>query len=552
MNAVIVTVAAIGCFAVAYVFYGRVLKRQYGIDPSLQTPAHTFSDGVDFVPVKNWWVLFGHHFSSICGAGPIVGPVLACAYWGWGISALWLVAGAILMGAVADFSSLVISVKNEGKSIAELSGLVISPRVRTYFAVFIWIALILVNAVFAIFAAKTLIEEPDAVIPSLGLIPTAIFTGWLLYRTKVSTVKATLTGLGILAVLLVVGQYVQPRMPDMGRWHAETLWILILLTYCFIASVMPVQLLLQPRDYLASFILFALIGAGVLGLFFTHPLIKAPLVTSFIPAGWPTAGPLWPMLFVTIACGAISGFHSLVSSGTTCKQIATEQHACRVGYGGMLMESLVGVLVMVAVCAGLSFSELRGHLRSGGPIAAFGYGYAAVTEPLFGAYGKSFAILALNAFILTTLDTATRITRYITADLFKIKNPYLATAVVVAATMALALSGKWNLLWPAFGAANQLIAGIALLIASCWLLARGRNFYLALVPAIVMLVTTLAALGYQFVRAMARTDPATGAPLPDVSLAVIVFLLILLSLSIVRETVRVYQNRPAGKMQGVS
>jgi len=487
MNAALLLGIALICFLLGYKIYGRFLSRTFDLKDSRKTPAHELNDGRDFVPAKNWWVLFGHHFSSICGAGPIVGPVLACAYWGWGVSFLWIVVGAIWMGAVSDFTALVMSVRAKGQSIAQVSGIEISKRVRLYFSVFLWIALILVIAVFSIFAAKTFISEPDAVIPSFGLIPTALLVGWLLYRIKMSNVLVTIIGLSILGILLFAGSRIDIIMPQIGPLSPENIWILILLVYCFVASVTPVHVLLQPRDYLASFILFGMIAVGIASIFWTRPVIQTPAFLGFMSDEWPKAGPLWPMLFVTIACGAISGFHSLVSSGTTCKQIASESHCCRIGYGGMLVESTVGVLVLISVSAGLGQGVLSSHLKTGGPIAAFSHGYGAISEVFLGGYGKTFAIVALNAFILTTLDTATRITRYITTEVFGIQNMFLSTLIVIVASAWLALTGQWNLLWPAFGTANQLIAGITLIVASCWLLNRGKSYAVTFIPALIMI-----------------------------------------------------------------
>jgi len=240
-------------------------------------------DDVDYIPAKNWWVLFGHHFSSICGAGPIVGPVLAVAYWGWGVSVIWILFGGILMGAVSDFSSLVVSMRSRGESISNIAGHEISRNVRIYFSIFIWISLVLVIAVFAIFAAKTFIEEPEAVLPSFGLIPTALLVGWLLYRTRTSNILATVIGLVILGALLFGGSIFPISLPDLGPFSAQTFWIFLLLIYCFVASVIPVQVLLQPRDYLASFILFAMIGIGILSIFVTQPVLQTPAFTSFLP-----------------------------------------------------------------------------------------------------------------------------------------------------------------------------------------------------------------------------------------------------------------------------
>lgn len=540
VNAVWILLVALGCLAAGYGWYGRRFERILGTDPSRVTPAHRRNDGVDYVPAKNWLVLFGHHFSSICGAGPIIGPALAVAYWGWGVSLLWLLAGSIFMGAIADFTSLFVSVRSDGLSVPEIARPEISPRARLLFSLFIWIALILVIAVFAIFAARTFIEEPDTVVPSFSLIPIALLTGYLMYWSRVGNASITVFGLALLVLALVAGVQAPIVLPELGPLSAEWIWILLLLVYCFVASVTPVQILLQPRDYLASFLLFAAIGLGVLSVFISAPVMQVPVYRGYDSPGFALGGPLWPMLFVTIACGAISGFHSLVSSGTTCKQLANESHACRVGYGAMLTEGLVGVLVLICVGAALSEAELAALLRPGaaGPIAAFSQGYGALSLPILGGYGKVFAVMALNAFILTTLDTATRIGRYLTQELFGTRNPYVATSLTVGASALLALSGQWARLWPAFGTSNQLIAALALLVGSCWLLRRGRPVLYTLIPACIMLVTTIAAFLYQLQGALTRVNASSGASDPDWFIAVVVAVLIVLALVVFWEGLR--------------
>ncbi len=530
VNATWVLIGSLVWLGLGYFWYGEKLSAALGIDAERVTPAHSREDGVDYVPAKNWMVLFGHHFSSICGAGPIVGPALAVAYWGWAPSLLWVLVGCVLMGAVADFTSLFVSVRSDGLSVPEIARPEISPRARLLFSWFIWLALILVIAVFAIFAARTFIEAPDTVVPSFGLIPVAVLTGYLLYRTRMSNTLVTLLGLGLLLLALFGGVEVPVQLPVIFGLSADSQWILLLLAYCFVASVAPVQNLLQPRDYLASFILFAAIGIGVASVFISAPTMQAQAIGSFVPAEWAAAGPMWPMMFVTIACGAISGFHSLVSSGTTCKQLSTEAHACRIGYGGMLTEGLVGVLVIICVGAALGRNELGPVLRSGGPISAFSQGYGVISLPILGSYGKVFAVMALNAFILTTLDTATRIGRYLTQELFGISNMYVATAIVVGATAALGLTGQWARIWPAFGTSNQLIAALALLVGSCWLLRRGRSIIYTMVPAVIMLVTTLAAFVWQIYGALTRVDPHTHVLRPDWFIAAVIAVLILLAL----------------------
>ena len=515
-----------------YLVYGRLVARLVGVDPSRPTPAHTKYDGVDYVPARQWLVLFGHHFSSICAAGPIVGPALAVAYWGWAPSIVWIVLGGVLMGAVADFTSLVVAVRHGGVSIAEVSGQVITRRARTLFSIFILIALVLVLAVFAVLTAGTFVQAPEIVVPSWGILPVAAVAGFFLYRGRAGGARlalVTVLGLGAIVGLLALGHAFPPGAPEVAGLAPQTFWILVLLVYCLVASVLPVQYLLQPRDYLSSYVLFFTIGLGLLGVFVSGPRFQAAPFHGFQPVDWPLAGPLWPLMFVTIACGAISGFHSVVSSGTTCKQLDSEAHACRIGYGAMIMESTVAVLVVIAVGAGLSAARHAELLQApGGAIAAFGEGYGSLTGSMLGGYGATFAIMALNFFILTTLDTTTRLGRYVLAELTGWDNRFAPTIVILLVAGGLALSGQWRVLWPAFGASNQLVTALALLVVSCWLVDRGSARRVTLVPALVMLVTTIAALVWQLRRALA----GVGRDGPDWFLAGLCGVLIVLALAV--------------------
>ncbi|UCF68916.1 MAG: carbon starvation protein A [Acidobacteriota bacterium] len=537
---------AVAVLVTGYVLYGRFVSRLLGIEPERRTPAHERYDGVDYVPARHWLVLFGHHFSSICAAGPIVGPALAVAYWGYGVSLIWILAGGVVMGAVADFSSLIVAVRHGGVSISEVAGLVITPRARMTFSVFILVALVLVLAVFTHLAAGTFVEKPEIVLPSFGILPVALVAGWLLYRGTTGRSRlaiVTIAGLATLVLLMVAGQQLPVSIPDFASdadvLTGHAVWMVLLLAYCFIASVLPVQYLLQPRDYLSSYVLFATIGLGLLGALWTNPVMNARVSSGFLPDDWPAAGPLWPMMFVTIACGAISGFHSVVSSGTTCKQLDSEKHACRIGYGAMLVESFVAVLVVVSVGGGLTAARHAELLRApGGAINAFGEGYGTLTGVFFGEYGTAFAVMALNFFILTTLDTATRLGRYLVAELFGWHSRYLPTAVVVLAAAALALPGGWRTLWPAFGASNQLVAALALLVVASWLLQRGRPSLPILIPSLLMLVTTLGALAWQVYGSIV-------APEPNWIIAGIDVLLVLLALFVLAEAWDALRRRQA-------
>jgi carbon starvation protein len=417
MNSLVVALVSLLLLGLGYRFYGRLMEKLWDVNPEKITPAHTKEDGVDYIPAKNWLILFGHHFAGIAGAGPIIGPVVAAALWGWGPALVWIVLGSIFIGGVHDFSSLMASIRHDGKSIAQVAETVMGRRSRILLAAFLWLSLVLVVAVFAAVTAKTLVDEPRIVLPTFGLIPVAILVGLMLYRWKINSWISTLTGLGLLLALLLLGAYV-PIV-----WDSMNGWILILLAYAYVASITPVNLILQPRDYLSTFILFFGMGLGYLGLLLTHPTIQAPVFLS----SQSSQGPLWPMLFVLIACGAISGFHSMIASGTTSKQLDNERDARKVGYGAMILEGALAVLALLCVTAGLRWSPegigtapVYPHLLQGGNwIGTFGAGYGQLVAPLLGvSLGTLIAITTLNAFVMTTLDSATRIARYITEELF--------------------------------------------------------------------------------------------------------------------------------------
>jgi len=500
MNSIAAAVSAVIIFYVGYVFYAQRIVRIFKPDKNKKTPAFAKYDGVDFVPAKHWSILFGHHFSSIAGAAPVIGPVLALSIWGWAPVFLWIVLGAVFIGGVHDYCSLMISVRHSGRSIADFTKVSVSKSAKVIFLLFAWISLILIISVFANLCARTLALTPSIVLPSIGLIPLAIGVGLLLYAKrfigKHNQAVITIIGLGGFVLLMILGR----RFPfAINTSNPVHFWAVILLIYSYIASILPVNILLQPRDYLSSFLLFAGILFGYAGIIFRGADLKFPAFISFSAN---TTDMLWPVLFVTVACGAISGFHSLVASGTTSKQLTNEVHGKRIGYGAMIAEGLLAVLALLVVSS--VYSDI-GSLRQvvdtgGGPVKAFGIAYGEITKGLLGNYGSVFAILALNAFILTTLDTATRIARYLTQELFRVKNRYIATLVVVALSGWLGLSGEWNSIWPVFGAANQLIAAFALIVITSWLLSAKKPVLYTIVPSIFMLITAIAALFLKIVE----------------------------------------------------
>ncbi|MFH1467897.1 MAG: carbon starvation protein A [Pseudomonadota bacterium] len=502
MSSAALLLVALVALVAGYRFYGGRVARWLGVDPSVPTPAHRLQDGVDYLPARRA-VLLGHHFASIAGAAPIIGPVTALAF-GWGPVFLWIVVGGIFMGAVHDFASLMASLRHDGKSIGEIIEARLGFVGRTLFLVFSWTTLVLVVAVFSIVVAKTFVQVPAAATASVLFIGLALAFGVAVYRLRVPLLPASIVG-----VVLLFGSIWAGTVWPLAL--SFDLWIGVLLAYVFVASVTPVNILLQPRDYLNSFLLYAMMLLGVAGVLWARPALQAPMFTSWRAEN---LGALFPVLFVTVACGAISGFHSLVSSGTTAKQLDSEADAQPVGYGSMLVESLLAVLALIAV-AFLSHADYVSFLGKdgGGPVAAFssGLGQLIGTLGLPAEGATSFVALAVSAFALTSLDTATRLSRFAFQELFEprrraeapaasgglgviVRNRFFATTFSVTAAGALAWSGSWKQIWPIFGSANQLLAALALLAVSVWLAHRARRNLFVLIPMVIMYVVTLTSL----------------------------------------------------------
>jgi len=512
-----------------YFFYGRIIEKFFEVDPSRKTPAHTNYDGIDYVPAKNWLVLFGHHFSSIAGAGPIVGPVVAAALWGWLPAILWILLGTVFLGGVHDFASIIISVRHKALSISSIAEIVVSKKTKLIFLSFVWLALILVIAVFASLCARTLITDTRTVIPCFGLIFVALLVGYMLYWLKLNSVVTTLIGVFFMVGTILLGN----RFPiDIGP-YGFMIWLGILMIYCFVASILPVQILLQPRDYLSSFLLYFGILFGCIGVLTTHHTLDVPMFSKWNPEG---AGWLWPMLFVTIACGANSGFHALIASGTTAKQLPNERFARYIGYGGMALEGFLAVIAVLSIGAGLGRVMLNSMLaKTGqGPIAAFGAGYGELTKRILFGKGNLIAILILNTFILTTLDTATRIARYITEELFKINNRFFATFVVVFISGVLVVTGTWNKIWPLFGASNQLVAALTFIVISSWLLCNKKSLRFTFLPGLFMLLTSMTAILIQMVNFIKNRE---------FLLVIVSMALIILSFSMVVDVIKTARER---------
>jgi carbon starvation protein len=494
MRALYLVLLAVACLVPAYVWYGRFLVRRMKVDPNRPTPAHTMTDGVDYVPAKAP-VLLGHHFASIAGASPIVGPIFAAVF-GWVPVFLWAVFGSIFVGGVHDFASIMASVRHKSKSIGEIIHQYIGDTGKKLFLIFAWSTLVLVIAVFMILVARTFNSVPASATSSSLFLVLAVFFGIGLYRWNMPIGPASFLGVIILLGCIALGILFPVQL-------SVTTWTLILLGYIFVASVTPVWILLQPRDYLNSFLLYILIFGAGLGIMISNPVVHLEPITTFKTS----VGYMFPLLFVTVACGAVSGFHSMVASGTTSKQLDKETDARPVAYGGMLIEGMLAVVSLIAAAV-ITSEKYQGYITGGGggPITLFsesvGGFIASLGIPVH--VGTTFAALAVSAFALTSLDTATRLARFCFQEFFEGKtvssasritgNRFVATGAGCLFAGALALSGEWQAIWPIFGSANQLMAALALLAASVWLAKiKIKNGFL-LYPMYFMFAVTISAL----------------------------------------------------------
>lgn len=499
----------------AYLLYGRYLVKTWGIDPNAKTPAVEREDGVDFVPSSKWEV-FAHQFSSIAGAGPVTGPVMAMI-WGWLPAFLWIIVGGIFFGAVQDFGALYASVKSKGKSMGQLIEDYIGRKGRRLFFLFAWLFTLLVIAAFADMVAGTfngfstegaqLAPNASAASISILYVFVAIAFGLFLRKTKIGGWKQAVLAIVLIVAMLALG-IAFPIYLD------KTSWIYIIFVYIFFASVTPMWLLKQPRDYLTTFLFIAMIAAAVIGVFISNPQISTPAYTGFTTS----SGYLFPTLFVTIACGAVSGFHSLVSSETSSKQIANEKDMLQVGYGSMLLESLLAVLVIVVVgsltslsASGVLDANLSAMALADGatPFTKFSVGVTGLVAQLGlpQEWGLCIMTMFVSALALTSLDAVARIGRMSFQEFFEadrnenpsgilrfLTNKYTATVITLLGGYLLSLGG-YNNIWPLFGSANQLLAAMVLIALSVFLKVTGRKGFMLYVPMTLMLIVTMTSLG---------------------------------------------------------
>ena len=499
--------------AAGYFFYSKfIAEKIYKLDPNFETPAHTLRDDIDFIPT-NRIVLWGHHFTAVAGAAPIIGPAIA-VIWGWVPAFIWVIGGTIFFAGVHDFGAIWASVRNQGRSVGSLTGDVVSLRARTLFMIVIFFLLMMVNAVFAVSISNAFVATPSSVIPAWSAIVVAVVIGVLIYKVKVPILWPTIIGTIILYSVIYLGDQVPVSLPEtfMGLGAAPQ-WIIILFVYATVASLLPVWLLLQPRDYINGIQL--IIGLGLLfgAVFIANPTMVAPMYNTVVPEGTP---PLLPLLFVTIACGALSGFHGLVASGTTSKQLNKETDARFVGYLGSSGEGLLALVTIIAVSAGFAslgewqtvYSEFGGTIG----ISTFVAGGSQIVQdgtPLSREFAATLLAVMAVLFAGTTMDAGVRLQRYIIQEwgtIYKIpvlQNGYVATFAAVGACLALAFgaggtSGQGGMeIWPLFGTTNQLLAGLTLLVISVMLVKLKRRYIFTLVPMVFVTTMSFAAAVYQ-------------------------------------------------------
>ena len=521
MNGAALLLIASLAFLCGYLFYSRKLGNILGIDPSRKTPAHTRRDGIDFIPA-NQTVLFGHHFAAIAGAGPIVGPVLAAEF-GWASVALWIVLGCIFIGAAHDMISLFLSIRHGGESIGSVIGAVLGRPGKVLFLLFSWSALVLVVSEFTRQIAGTFVADPAIATASLLFIGEAILFGLCVNKWKMSVLWTSLVFVPVMFAFVWIGNLYPLDLAALFGWSPEKVrvfWTLVLLAYCFFAATCPVWILLQPRDYLNAYLLYAMMALGFLGVFIAHPVLNLDAFTGFSGEGRFGEQLLFPLLFVTVACGACSGFHALVASGTSAKQLDNERGVRPVAYGGMLLEGVLAIIALIGVAgAYASQHEYVSAIKGMEPVQMFASTVAGMCVRLFSAIGlepatgkriaESFMLLSVSAFLMTSVDAGTRLARFSwqeligkpTSDSHIVKkacyNMYSGTLVVVglAAGLLLGAPATAKQLWTIFASANQLLAALTLLSATLWFMKNRKPVWMTGIPMVFMMAVSSIALG---------------------------------------------------------
>ncbi|MEW5773590.1 MAG: carbon starvation protein A [Thermodesulfobacteriota bacterium] len=538
MNSLVVALLCFVGYIVAYRTYGRFLsKKIFQIDETLACPSSSLRDDKDYVPTKKE-VLFGHHFTSIAGLGPIVGPAIAII-WGWVPAVLWVFLGSVFMGAVHDFGSLMVSLRNRGRSVGDVAASLINPRVRTLFLLIIFFELLIIIAVFALIIGILFNMYPASVLPVWAEAPIAVYLGHVIYKRGGNVTAWGVAAVAVMYATVVLGAYLPFAMPEFLGLNPVVLWVLIMLAYSYVASTLPVTTLLQPRDYINGHQLLVALALLFTGALVAHPVFVAPAL-NLSPEGAP---PILPFLFVVIACGAISGFHSLVSSGTSAKQCESERDCQFIGYGSMLTEAALSTLVIVAVGAGIGMGlstpdggMLAGpeafttHYASWATANGLGAKLKAFVEGsanLMGSFGipAEIALTIMGVFLVsfaaTTMDSATRIQRYVVAELAQAYNvkslstKHGATLVAVGSAAVVCFNAGFGIdavkkaaltLWPLFGTVNQLMAGMALLVITVYLARKKAPTVFTMLPMVFMIAMTGWAMGVNLTAFAAKQN----------------------------------------------
>ncbi|MBU2522724.1 MAG: carbon starvation protein A [Nanoarchaeota archaeon] len=541
INSIWIVIAFAIWVFLGYRIYGRFIEHKLKINDKNVTPAVKMRDDIDFSPSKKPF-LIGHHFASIAGAGPIIGPILAISYFGWLPAVLWISIGSVFIGAMHDYVTLITSTRNKAKGISSIAKKYLNSKAGWAFGAMILITLILITTVFSASAAESIIAKPDLVIPLIAVTVLASILGILVQKTKMNYYVASLIGVAIIFFFAWMGHVYPISLNISDPILLKNIWVTIILGYAGIASVLPVWFLLRPRDYLSAIQMFLTLALGVAAVLIVRPIINAP---AYIPN---STFPIWPMLFITVACGAISGFHGLVSSGTTSKQLSKESHGRAVGYGGMLLEGTLAIFVTIVSIAGLRWGVGEGSFQVAlekGWIVLFSSGFGNIVGqlniPLLTVgLASLLGAFMVNQFILTSVDTSTRIGRYVLSETMstKLKNRFLTTLIFLIPAWLLAVTNSYDTLWRLFGSSNQLIAAISLLVVASFLISTKKDVRFILVPAFFVLITTLVALLYLTLRSGGYL--ASG----NYALAIISLLMFLFGLFVTKEALpRIFKTQ---------
>ena len=500
MNSAIILLIVLAWFFLSYKFYGRFIEKRLRISDKNKTPAILSKDRIDFSPAKKPF-LIGHHFEAIAGAGPIVGPILAVSYFGWLPVALWVSLGAVLIGAMHDYTSLIASVRNKAESVSNIAKKTLGSRAGTLFGVMIIITLILIITVFSVSTAESIANKTELIIPLVTINLVAILFGYCVEKLKWDYKPLTAISIIIIAISIWLSISNPIDLSFLSPVLLKNILITLIMIYAGIASIVPVWVLLRPRDFLSAVHLSLLLLLGIVSILIVRPEISAP---AYITG---SVFPLWPILFITVACGAISGFHGLVSSGTTSKQLAKESHGKAVGYGGMLLEAILAIFVTIVVIAGVKWGSGLGEFTAElgkGWIILFSSGYGNIVSSV-GIPLITFAVASLigasmvNQFILTTVDSSVRLGRYIVSEnlIMKLrKRRIFVTLLILIPAWLIAITNSYETLWRLFGTSNQLIASITMIAVASYFISRKIKVKFIVIPAVLVLVTTLSALLY--------------------------------------------------------